>query len=124
MGTAKRMCISQHMSRHSMQLKLALRMIRSPFKELTYQVNMYISRPRRFVNRKFYSVPSVTRISSPVFALPASKMTAIIPSCGIMQFQNCFREGDSLTENAFRKRPGLWREGDPSLMQTARMIAF
>lgn len=53
MGAAKRMCIMGHMSHHSMQLKLALRIACSPFLEVAYQVDMFIPRTGLFVNRKF-----------------------------------------------------------------------
>ena len=73
MDKAKRMRISQHMLQHIMKLMLALRIVRSPFLELTHRVNMFIARMQLFVNRKFYSVPTIIRISSPAYTFPASE---------------------------------------------------
>ena len=55
MDKAKRVRISQHMLQHIMKLMPALRIVRSPFLELTYLVNMFIARMQLFVNRKFFT---------------------------------------------------------------------
>ena len=64
MRRAKRMRISQHMSQHIMQLKLALCMA-SSVKQITYRMDMFIPRALWFVNSFFREMPRAD------FSLPA-----------------------------------------------------
>lgn len=70
MGRAKRMRISQRMSQHILQLKLALRMA-SSVKQITYRIDMFIPRALWFVNSFFGKCPA--RISA---CLPAVRTEA------------------------------------------------
>ena len=68
MGRAKRMRISQRMSQHIMQLKLALCMA-SSVKQITYLMDMFIPRALWFVNSFFREMPRAD------FSLPAAVRT-------------------------------------------------
>ena len=84
MVKAKRMCISQHMLQHIMKLMLALRIVRSPFLELTHRVNMFIARMQLFVNRKFLLRPNdypdlITRLYLSCFGVFLSPLSHCYP---------------------------------------------
>ena len=72
MGKAKRTRMSQRMSQHIMQLKLALCMA-SSVKQITYRMDMFIPRLLRFVNRFFENAPRGFQPACPRFVPKRTK---------------------------------------------------